>query len=96
MHFNVRLLDDIEAVSIAQRREFRRVGIMGGSDRIDVSPLPLKQIRLHCLNRCVMSINRMGVMPVDSVQFYGDPLIRSAPFDDLYGRPEDLQDNQNI
>ena len=68
MRFQIRFLDDIQAVLIAQREEIRIVGVMAGAHSVDVVRLEIFHIPEH-------------FFPADSAAGLAAPLVAVDPFE---------------
>ena len=70
MHFKVGFINNIEAVFVTELVENRGVGIVGGSDAVDIVLFHQHKILFHLFHRGIISCIGVAVMAVYTTEFY--------------------------
>ena len=71
MALQIRLVDHIKTVFVAEIIEFRRVGIVGRADRIDVELFHQDEVFPHQLHGNCTPVQIIMLMPIDSANQNG-------------------------
>ena len=82
--FQIRFVDHIQAVFIAQRKQPGIIGIMAGADGVDVVPFHQQNVPQHFVHRGVIAQGGMGVMAVYALDFHGLPVHQEHALPDLH------------